>query len=1285
MITLARRVWKWVAGLFAGIVILLAVLVGIFRIAVTQAPDYRQPIANWTSEALGLPVVIGSMDARFGLDGPRLVFRDTTVLSADGSEALFSLQRGSLSLDVMELLFRWRFKAKRLTLQNLDLEVDRSEDGQLLVFDRTLEEFPKGEGELPLQEIWIRDTRLILRDRMNKGQTWVLEGFDAELSKMGGELNVEGAFQAPASVAGPVTFWAKSRSGKGWQAYARVQRLDLSATQQIPGLPSAVPSAGRGDLRLWFDIDTGLVTRLSAEAELTDLVFEFDDSEPVVYRGLEGRLEWDRRQTGWRGRVENLIVRRAGAQWRSDSLLVEKSVTPRGDEGDYLFDADFLRLQDLTPLAPAIPDVALREDIEGLQPRGDVTDLTIGLSVLDKDPTGYRLELRAGLDGYSHEAFESIPGIRGLTGQVRSDPQGGRFEMDSRGLTLDLPDLFRESLEFDEAQGLVVWSRGLDGLTIIGDGLRAANRDLGLAAGFQIRQPTGEEPGSMEVQATVSNLDLSRTSAYLPVGVMTPNLTGWLDSAIVSGSVPMATLDLRGPTKGFPYADGGGIFEVSFGTRELVLDYARGWPQGEGISADLLFRGAGFSAVVREGQLGGAAVDEVRVDIPVLGQGMLSIEGTASGPLAAVRDYVLESPLRSTVGTALEETRIEAGDADIRVDLLLPLKNLQEREVLVEVDISGGHVLYGNVRDPLEDVNGTLTVDKDTVRAEGMTGVLLGEPVAIDIGPHEGGGTRAHVSGVATRKSLVDVLGIPLDGYLVGQTRWQGFAHFPAKDSGDRFWIHFESDLEGMAVSLPHPLEKPAAEALPLTLDFRFPDSGLTEWTGEYGGRLSAAARFDPTEDGLRFVAGQILGGRPGASVGEEDGLVIEGEVDRLPIIDWLGVRFGDRREGELRDLLTRIDLQVDKAFFGGQHFADVGARLEQLADDWLVTVTSETLNGTITVPMNLSQGSPIALAMDRLYLDDDADDSVGEEPLDPNSVPSMDVEITDFQTEGLRLGSLAGEIVSVPNGFRIERMDMTGDAFTIKGSGHSLLGFGQDSSGLLIGVTSSDLGDAMEFIGFDRTIEANSAEMNVDLQWTGGWPAEPLEVAEGTASLRIKNGSLSEVKPGAGRVFGLLSVQALPRRLTLDFRDVFKKGFFFDELKGDFRIDRGIAYTDNLVFRSPAADIGILGGVDLVGRTYDQTAIVSAEVGNTLPVVGALAVSPVIGAGLFVLKEIFKEPLRGMTQIQYRISGPWETPEVERVAVAQAAPSSAEDEATQERPDDGDVEATSAEGVDQG
>jgi uncharacterized protein YhdP len=174
------------------------------------------------------------------------------------------------------------------------------------------------------------------------------------------------------------------------------------------------------------------------------------------------------------------------------------------------------------------------------------------------------------------------------------------------------------------------------------------------------------------VQATAVDVDLASTSRYLPVGVMSSRVVRWLDSAIVSGRVPTARLELGGPTKGFPYPGGEGVFEVNFGARDLVLDYAQNWPLASGISADMLFRGPGFFADIRDGRLGDTAVDSVRVAIPVLREGMLSIEGKAAGPLEAVRGYVLNSPLEKTIGGSLAETRIEAGNAVITVDCYIP-------------------------------------------------------------------------------------------------------------------------------------------------------------------------------------------------------------------------------------------------------------------------------------------------------------------------------------------------------------------------------------------------------------------------------------------------------------------------------------------------------------------------------------------------------------------------------------------------------------------------------------
>ncbi|MGB5589618.1 MAG: AsmA-like C-terminal region-containing protein, partial [Gammaproteobacteria bacterium] len=210
-----------------------------------------------------------------------------------------------------------------------------------------------------------------------------------------------------------------------------------------------------------------------------------------------------------------------------------------------------------------------------------------------------------------------------------------------------------------------------------------------------------------------------------------------------------------------------------------------------------------------------------------------------------------------------------------------------------------------------------------------------------------------------------------------------------------------------------------------------------------------------------------------------------------------------------------------------------------------------------------------------------------------------------------------------------------------------------RDESRFTLQFNSDDVGGALKFMGFASGIDAEKGEFTADIGWTGGLPPSILAVATGEASINLDQGSLEEVEPGSGRVFGLLSVQALPQRLLLDFRDVFQKGLYFEKFRGKFAISDGKAYSDNMVLKGRAADIGIVGTVDLVDRTYDQVAVVSAEVGNTLPVVGAIAAGPAIGAGLFVLKEIFKDSLSGIIRAQYSITGPWDDPVVERLTGA--------------------------------
>jgi hypothetical protein len=168
------------------------------------------------------------------------------------------------------------------------------------------------------------------------------------------------------------------------------------------------------------------------------------------------------------------------------------------------------------------------------------------------------------------------------------------------------------------------------------------------------------------------------------------------------------------------------------------------------------------------------------------------------------------------------------------------------------------------------------------------------------------------------------------------------------------------------------------------------------------------------------------------------------------------------------------------------------------------------------------------------------------------------------------------------------------------------------------------------------------------DAERTGVWVGHEKLVAIG---VRVERGTLYEVQPGAGRMFGLLSVNALPRRLSLDFSDVYRRGLAFDSISGTFRLADGHAHTDDLRLSGPAARVEIKGRAGLAALDYDQEAVVVASFASSLAIAGTLAGGPGVGAAMLIASEILRGPLEDMARVRYRVTGSWDHPVVERVA----------------------------------
>ena len=200
--------------------------------------------------------------------------------------------------------------------------------------------------------------------------------------------------------------------------------------------------------------------------------------------------------------------------------------------------------------------------------------------------------------------------------------------------------------------------------------------------------------------------------------------------------------------------------------------------------------------------------------------------------------------------------------------------------------------------------------------------------------------------------------------------------------------------------------------------------------------------------------------------------------------------------------------------------------------------------------------------------------------------------------------------------------------------------------------VKKGKLDELLKVFGYANTIKGG--KLNGNMQ--AAWPGTPMDFApailDGKLSIRVKDGQLLDIDPGAGRALGLLSLARLPKRLKLDFTDLFGEGFNFEQIKGNFVLDYGNAYTNDLVIDGPAARIDITGRVGLAERDYDELVTVTPYLDSSLPLAGAIVGGPAVGVAALVAEQLLdgKLGLNQMAREQYTVVGSWDAPEVTRI-----------------------------------
>jgi uncharacterized protein YhdP len=487
--------------------------------------------------------------------------------------------------------------------------------------------------------------------------------------------------------------------------------------------------------------------------------------------------------------------------------------------------------------------------------------------------------------------------------------------------------------------------------------------------------------------------------------------------------------------------------------------------------------------------------------------------------------------------------------------------------------------------------------------------------------------------------------------------------------------VQLEAPLTGFVLAFPAPLAKPADENRPLRIDLTI-DPGLDPgeprppWIARRQDSARAAAlsaRLQVGRDtGLlewrhderwQLARGTLHFGGGQAQLHDAPGLWVEGRIPDYDLSAWLRVRLTDGPSHGIGEVLRGGAVQIDRFGIFGFHFADVKLGLVARDDAWIADIDGPAARGRIVVPWVLPGTRPLTLDLERLMVGEHFGVPGGEadDPTDPSQLPPLAIRVRSLEVQKRKFGSLEADLSRTAHGLTLDRAQVRGASFEANAHGSWVIDSGKQASALSVALESTDVGDTLKAWGFEQALTGKAGRANAELRWPGSIDAEMFTRVAGTLKIAVDQGQVMSVDPGAGRVLGLMSLTALPRRLTLDFSDVTDKGFAFDSIRGDFEFRDGNAYTTNLVLKGPAAEIGIVGRTGIAARDYDQTAKVTGHLGGPLAAAGALAAGPAVGAALLLFSTVFKEPLAGFARGYYRITGTWEKPVVERIGAAEA------------------------------
>ena len=1366
------RALRWaLRGL--GVAILITVLAWALLHAwiVPRIDQWRPEITQWVSAQLGVPVNIARIRASSNGWRPEFELEQVRLLKPDGEPALV-LPRVRAALSPISA---WRLSFEELRLEAPQLEVWRNREGRLWVAG--FEVSAQGASNSSDNAWnWLLRQRHVL---IQQGQVrWVDEQADTEalrISALDVHLSNRRHRHRLTLSATPPDDWGQRFSWQAdlktpvWPGGSDVRHLSGQVFAEFPHLNAAALrrhvsgidlQAASGALRAWFDVKNGQWQQATADVDVKRIQARFaKDLTPLDLRDVAGRVIWKARPHGFALTGENLRFAAVdGEQWQGAKVHLTTDENADTSVVTHL-QADQVNLAALRQVLTALPlDADLRAALRAHPFSGRVQNLDAGWTREANNALRYQAKgsvrkllvaASAGENGHA-----GVPGVRGADVDFDLHEGGGQAQLTMANGSLSFPGVFEEpEIPVDALSAQVNWTvNGADiALTVSQLQLRNADAQGQFEARWQTkpqaRLAQGESrfPGELTLTGQLDRANGARVHRYLPLGVGN-EARHYVKDAVVAGQARNVTVAVRGDLHHFPFAGSkNGLFRIVAPVSQVQLQYVPrylqhaqdpAWPALEQLAGSLEFEGNSMHVRNASGRVRGfpgVHFASIEAEIAQLDHAEVKVQARGVADANEGLRFVRQSPLAQWLHGALDSTQASRSIA-LKFGLVLPISNIDSSTVKGEVGLQGNDITLRDDVPLLRAVQGRVVFDEHGFSLHDAQASSLGGSVALKGGTEAvpGNATRTVIeaSGRATAQGLRDegmlAAAAPLLAQASGETAYQ--VRYAVQNGQTQ--VQVASDLQGMALSLPAPLTKPADATWPMRFSIEPAKTGDDTMAVQIGDVVAARYQRQHREGQVWVSSGQLAlgkatGQRTDATGVGHAGVSLRADVDSLDVDAWRRVFDGVPAAQAVaatasappsapaasasasaqasasasasasapaanlaasrsmpasqaasapalasaslsteasRYLPQSYDVRANRLHIEGKTLTDVRVRGTHQGQEWAAELSSDRMAGSIRYRDDGAGRLHARLSKLHVPEDDVADDpALMTHP--PGHLPGMDLLVEDLRLGDKRLGQLSFKAANrgAKGGsqtWQIEQLSLAGTGGTLLASGawQAADQRGLRHTELQFQLKLDDAGSLLARLGMSGVLRKGRGEIGGALSWQGS-PLQPDPASmAGRVQVDVTQGQFLKADPGLAKLLGVLSLQSLPRRLSLDFRDVFSEGFAYDFIRGDALLKEGVATTNNLQMKGANAAVLLDGKADLAQATQDLRVVVAPRIDAGGAALVATVINPAIGIGAFLAQLVLSKQINEAATRTFHVTGSWTEPEVVRVRDAPRA-----------------------------